>query len=94
MGRSRTMQGPSDVSPGLFWTEIEPAPGSSSDSVRGGAGRKTLERMASAFRSLESFRTLAWMRIEDGKRKDAVETLQAWEEAVRATREDYEKLTH
>jgi len=82
-------------SPDLFGTpESQPQATERSDSTRLSASRKTLECMASAFRSLESFRTLAWMRIEDGKRKDAVETLQAWEEAVRATREDYEKLTH
>ena len=94
MTRTRT---PQDTTPyaDLFGEpESQPQATERSDSARLSASRKVLERMASAFRSLESFRTLAWMRIEDGKRNEAVETLQAWEEAVRATLEDYERLTH
>ena len=92
MTRARTLPDPPPYAD-LFGTTESPLQAESgSHTTRQDSSHKLLERMALAFRSLEAFRTLAWMRIEDGDRKEAVETLREWEDAVRHTREDYERL--
>jgi hypothetical protein len=93
MTRAKSPQN-SSLSPDLFGDpETQPQPKPCSDTTRESGQRKALESMARAFRSLESFRTMTWMRIERGESKEAVEVLRDWENAVRHTREEYERLT-
>lgn len=91
MGRARTPQDAPDVAGDLFGSKVDSSPVSGSDTASQGHEQQALRRISAAFRSLETFRTLAWMRVERREKREAVAAMKAWEDAVRQTREEYEK---